>query len=248
MLLLPISINGLVVQNCNWLEGIQWFSLIVVFTALITTGIGTACGLVSRRGVSTFLCVWSVVIMSSIARFYWTPQVDLFNLFGAYFPGALYDEVIEERGRVFWSRVEDLGITGFILTSLAFARREVSLRSQLLALLILALAHFQANQNELRRPASLVQERLGGLTKTEHFVIYHPKQWTEHRSQTLAAELEFLFTELSEQLQLQPTRQFEIYFYQSMNQKNDSWGQETPASQNHGNMGFTWMRRMSETP
>ena len=57
------------------------------------------------------------------------------------FPGALYDEVIEERGGSS-GRGSNLGITRFSSSpALLLQRRGVSLRSQLLALLILALAH-----------------------------------------------------------------------------------------------------------
>lgn len=223
-LLVPITFNGLFVQNCNWLVGARWFFLIVVCSGIVVSGIGVFCGRFGRFSSGLFILIWLSGLVVGIARFLWTPQVDVFNLFAGYFPGALYDEVLAEEVRIFWSRTEDVSITWTLLAIVAVMRKEIRYRTACLALGALLLASFQAESLDLRRSSAHVQSRLGGLKNTAHFTLYYPKGWSDERIDGLSAELEFLYQELKRALSVVPTQQFEIYFYSSMHQKKRLMG------------------------
>ena len=199
-LLIPITLNGLLVQNCNWLAGARWFFLIVICSGIVASGLGVLCGQFTRFPRVGFVLFWLSALIIGVARFIWTPQVDVFNLVAGYFPGALYDEVLAEETRIFWSRCEDISITWMLLAVVAVIRKEIKYRTASLALAILLLATFQADSLDLRRSSGHVQTRLGGLKKTAHFTLYYPKNWSDERIDGLSAELEFLYRELKREL------------------------------------------------
>jgi hypothetical protein len=223
-LLIPIIFNGLFVQNCNWLAGARWFFLIVVCSGIVASGVGVLCGRFDRFPRGLFILFWLSAILVGVARFIWTPQVDVFNLVAGYFPGALYDEVLAEETRIFWSRCEDVSIIWMLLASVAVVRKEIRYRTAALAFATLLLASFQAQSLDLRRSSAHVQTQLGGLKNTTHFALYYPKGWSDERIDGLSAELEFLYQELKRDLSVVPNTKLEIYFYKSMHQKKRLMG------------------------
>lgn len=220
--LAPISLNALRVQNCNYLEGLIFYALLPGLTAWLAAGVGVAIGRVApRRGVLLFVVVVLGTVLLGLARFYWQPPVDAFNLFLGYYPGSLYDEVVAIGDRLLASRLQDAGLVVALVAASALPR------GRALAVGAAALAvgtGLVARAHDVFRDAAYVQAALGGHRATAHLDLYHPADWTPGRVSALAKDLEFAYQELAEFLGVEPSERPAIYLYADLASKKRLMG------------------------
>lgn len=223
-MLVPILANGIFVRNCNWWEGFQLFALLVIGGGIVSSGFAAGCAAISKRGHWFFVGIWLLAAAVAVGRFLLSPQVDVFTLFGGYFPGALYDEVIQQQERILWSRFEDLWLTTSFVFIVAIKRGEFRKRTLIWLISIGGLVYLQSHRLDLRRSHSHIQMRLGGHLQTAHFQLYFPKTWSNEKASKLGVEMEFLREEVTSALQTSSDQDLGIYFYANMNQKKRLMG------------------------
>ncbi len=214
--LVPITLNTLRVRNCDYLEGLGLYLLLPVTSAWVASAWGVAC-----KRLRWFLALLVLTIAVSVARFWWHPPVDAFNPFLAYYPGALYDEVIAVDDRLLISRTEDLAWAAAAVAAVAFrARRTVAL-----ALLLVATgATAWAQRSDIRRDADYIQRALGGQARTPRVVLHHPQRWPRRRVRRLLTELEFAHAELVGFFGFTPAAAVEVYAYPNADAKKRLMG------------------------
>jgi hypothetical protein len=138
LLLVPVlvlALNALRVRNCAPLEGLLFIALGPGAGVVLAALVGACAGaLPLRPWLATTLAV--LVPLAGVARafagFYGTPGVYSYGHFFGYFPGALYDELVELPGPLLTLR---------LLTALWCA-----------ALLALLLAHYDSARRKLALP------------------------------------------------------------------------------------------------
>ena len=195
-LLLPICINGFFVTNCNWGHGLLLFGLLTVWGGILSAAVAVSISRLTRFGATVFTLVWFGVATVGLARFYLTPQVDVFTYFSGYYPGAIYDEGHQDLVRLFWSRIEDTAIATSVLCIVGIWQRRLGLQSFLLVLFFAIGAFWQAERQELRRDESHIQKRLGGKAHRAPLTIHYPRHWSASKAENLMLEMHFLLQEL----------------------------------------------------
>lgn len=224
--LLPISLNALRVRNCDYLEGLAFYAVLPGLGAWIAAGLGVAIGRIApRRGIWLFLLFFVASIGVGVARFWWQPPVDAFHLFLGYYPGSLYDEVVDIGRRLLASRAEDLGLAA-LAVALAATRRGQRLQL-VVAVAIAAGTSTLAWLHDIHRSTGWVQRALGGHRATEHLDIYHPAGWSKARVDALATDLEFAYAELAAFLAVTPAERPAIYLYADVDSKKRLMGAGT---------------------
>lgn len=188
------SIRGLWTQTCDWGFGVEAFVLLPVITAALAAATGVAIGLLSgRRTWVAVVAAVGLVLALAVAcfvRFYTEPPVFLYSPLFGYFPGNLYDENIRLGAPLWWSRVEQvawvtaaLALTAVVLDVPTMRprwreRRPAGWRRAALAVVTGTLAigvalHLSSGSLGYAIDAEDIQAELGGVARSEHFVVYY---------------------------------------------------------------------------
>jgi hypothetical protein len=220
-LLVPIALNALRVQNCNWLEGAHFFLLLPVTGALVAYAVGRACAARAlTHPVRLFVALWLGSVCWSIGAFVLGPAVDAFHPFLGYYPGSLYDEVITIDRRLWTSRVEDLT---FALAAWAWAAG-TSWRIRASSAAVASGALVAAIAQDVHRPTMRVEAALGGLDTSPGFRLVYPREWSETQVALLRTELGFVAQELDAFFEVTPTEVTSVYLYRTEAEKKRLMG------------------------
>jgi hypothetical protein len=144
-------LNGARVPPCNVSEGLLFFALLPVPSVALATALGLTAGL-ATPGTKSASAVWFALFGASLgaalAEFHGTPAVYSFGPFHGYFPGVLYDELVQVDARLLTYRAASLVQTCTLLglcswavdtASLKLSARRLRLRSRSLAVFALFL-------------------------------------------------------------------------------------------------------------
>ena len=189
--LIPITLNAVRVQNCDYGEGLVIFLFFPLVGLLVSLLWGLALGRLGRRiGSVLWFAVFLLSLLLAAYRFYALLPVDLFNSFLRYYPGALYDDVFLIDKRLIWSRVEDIAIAVlvFAVSAVYSRKQQASSRPMLIALMAMLCAgmtHQLAVKHAVYRDANFIRDALGGHISSKTIELYHPKMVVSVCEQTL---------------------------------------------------------------
>lgn len=243
--LLIICINGLRVQNCDWLFGLQVFALMTVPSALAATTVGVLVTLAwrprSRIGQRLAPALPLLILVGSVLygvwRFYAAPPVFSYNMFAGYFPGNLYDEDVALHAPFYWARLAQLCMlaTAWALAAVLLdvptlrlrlvAPRPLALRWRAAALALVlgtGASVLQASGGVLgfSVDAGDIAYHLGGRRDTEHFVIYYPPGGEIERDiDHIAADHEFRYAQVVRALGMAPRQRITSFYFGSAEDK-----------------------------
>jgi hypothetical protein len=234
-LLISIA-NALRVRNCNITSGLVFFALLPVGTSLFAAPAGALAGAwAPRRGR---LIAWLLPVASvlwSLLRLYVDPPVFVYDPFGGYFPGPIYDEALSPPPRLAWFRLVNLlWIASAWLVHLALQgwreraprpRRGLLLGAAVLGL-VASLALF-ASRGRLGFHVThgRLQQVLGRAIVTPHFVLHvAPGAHAEPDLALMQRDLEFRHQQLTRVLGVQPTGPVHVYQFSSTDLKKELVG------------------------
>jgi tetratricopeptide (TPR) repeat protein len=249
LLLLPlplalISLNALRVKNCDYLEGLAFFAIMPVCSAICAAVLGALWALaVPRRALATLLALLTVIGSLAIClyRFYASPPIFAYDPFLGFFPGTLYDETVAIQRAFLWYRLYNLFwlLAAVLLAARAFdpsalqlargARARSHSRPPTAATIIvlgaaLLLTWLRAPLGFLHDEAS-IRDALGGLTRTTHFEIVHPRELEPRTLELIARDHELRYAQLSALLGVAP-RRITSYLFRSPEEKRVLMGAE----------------------
>lgn len=187
------ALRGLWTPTCDWGYGLLAFAALPLASGGLAAIAGTAIGLfLGPRPVWGTLAplTFAVVLAAAgITRGLAEPPVFSYSALVGYFPGNLYDELIELSWPLFWARLEALAVVVAACGVAAAGLDPVTLRwrasrvwsgRRWSALATAALAAGAASTMASRagalgyRPdAADIEQALGGRLETEHFVIHY---------------------------------------------------------------------------
>ena len=243
--LLIICVNGLRVQNCDWLFGVQVFALMTVPSALAATTVGVLVALAvcptSRLGQRLAAALPLLILLGSVLygvwRFYATPAVFSYNMFVGYFPGNLYDEEVALHAPFYWARLQQLCMLAAAWALAAVLLDMPSLRLRLLdprprglrwraAALALVLGtaasvlYASSGALGFSVDAGDIAQHLGGRYDTEHFVIYYPPGGDIERDiGHIAADHELRYAQVVRALGAAPRERITSFYFGSAEDK-----------------------------
>ncbi|MFQ3598727.1 MAG: hypothetical protein SNJ55_09735 [Chloroherpetonaceae bacterium] len=125
---LVMLVNMLFVRNCSYLEGFGFYVLSVGVGGIFAYSLMRFLKSLNLKfTIPVYVSLYvGIVILPTLYRFYFTPQIFFFNHIFGFFSGAIYDDAIELEWRYVLFRVETLLLSGFLL--LYSFREKFSLR------------------------------------------------------------------------------------------------------------------------
>ncbi|WP_309889193.1 hypothetical protein [Archangium sp.] len=231
---LAATLYALIGTRCDPFALVGFYPLLTVPSAVLAAVVGVFCGFATRGFGRAVLLYVGLVLLSGVATGWpivFGPQVYAFNPFLGHLPGPLYDEALAISSGLLWFRLETLclALAFFALTALCLdeARerlRRPALRPALgvllgLALLPVVLIEAQATDLGLRMTDAALQERLGGVRETEHFLFIYPRGKPREEVDRMARDLEFRHAQLSRFLGGAPEGHIRVWLYRSEEEK-----------------------------
>ena len=231
-------------RDCNSWQGLAYYLLLPVVTAVVATAVAVTAGLVTRRTVSAVIIGLLVVAaswLSGFFSFYFQPPVNIYDPFVGYFSGNLYDELLLLEAPLLWARAYHVLLA---LALLATASCFLSVDSLRLSLAGRRLGHrrqYVAVATGLWVAALMMRlysgwfgfdfggadlaNRLGGRVDSPHFRI-HFDDGRQSRSdiRLLAQDAEFRYHQLSQFFGRAPKGKIGIYLFSDSIQKKRLFG------------------------
>ncbi len=177
-----------------------------------------------------------VVVGAALYGFYAAPPVFSYNAILGYFPGNLYDENVELGMPLLWSRLEQLAWV-IAVVALVAARIDVPrfrigreprpagrrLAPVLVAIVAIAGAiMLRVSGGELgyRIDADEIEDALGGVVETEHFIIHYAKTPEIEKDIALvASDHEFRYAQVVAELGAAPPGKLRSFVFANREQK-----------------------------
>ena len=235
--LLIISLNAFAVRNCSMAQGLAFFLLLPVVSALFGAALGFFCAALSGRGRASVVLFCILLLGYSFGLGYFTPAIYSYNFLYGYFPGLTYDEVLSVTRTLVLFRCVTLFVAsvlawwGVIVLADGGRRRGLLNGLRLLgaavfapqrrvraAAILLALGGLYLFRCDLgfESTSSFIRRSLGGEMRTEHFILYYaPSSFTPVELAQAAREHEFRLDQVRSALGVPGGRMLESYIYPS---------------------------------
>ena len=228
-------VHSLASTECNPLANVGFFPLLTLPSAFLSAAAGVLAGFIARRGwiAGILYALWVLATLALTAwPLYFGPQVFAFNHFLGYFPGPLYDEVLQAGPPLYWFRLQTLLLACalWLFTAFCLDLREGRVRRPhfrpasgvLLAVLVLCAAAIeeQGPTLGLRMTYGDLERRLGGLRETTNFRIVYFRGKPRESLERLERDLEFRHHQLQAFLGGAPDKPIRVYVYRSAAEKH----------------------------
>jgi tetratricopeptide (TPR) repeat protein len=229
-LLLSLA-NMVRVPNCSVGAGLAFYALLPVATVIYAAPAGVLCALAfPRRGRVLALALPALSMAWALARMYRDPAVFVFDPFGGYFPGPIYDEALRPPLRLLEFRLTNLVwiATAMALGAAALRRgldpRRWRRRALWAAIPLLAGScvlfamrgplGFHVRHSDLR---SVLDAEL----RTSHFILRYASAAGKTKADLAlgAEDLEFRYQQLREILAIEPLGVITVYEFPSAETK-----------------------------
>jgi hypothetical protein len=177
------------------------------------------------------------VVAAALWRFYSEPPVFSYNAILGYFPGNLYDENIELRWPLVWSRLEEVAAVVAVVALVAFwldvprhrvRRGDARPAGRRLGALAIALGcaagaialHVQAGALGYAVDGDDIADVLDGRIETEHFVIHYAHTADiDAEIAAIAEDHEFRYAQVVAQLGAAPEGKLTSFYFADRTQK-----------------------------
>lgn len=228
------ALHGIWAPTCDWTYGIEAYALLAVASTVLAAGSGMVIALCTgprlRRIVPAIIAVVVGLAAAGFYRFYSEPPVFSYNALIGFFPGNLYDEDIRLAGALYWSRLEQLATVTALLAAVSVLVDAPSLRLRLFgrrhrpafagawvaapAALLALVLHYHSAALGYSIDAEDIWAELGGVKRTEHFVIhYDDRAAIAAQMELYAADHELRLAQVSKALGVDPDAVGTIHSY-----------------------------------
>jgi tetratricopeptide (TPR) repeat protein len=231
---LAATLYALVGTRCDPFALVGFYPLLTVPSAVLAAVVGVFCGFGTRGFGRAVLLYVGLVLLAGVLTAWpivFGPQVYASHFFLGHMPGPLYDEALAISSGLLWFRLETLlfALAFFALTALCLDEARESLRRPtlrpgllvLLGLTLVPLILIEAHATDLglRMTDAALQERLGGVRETEHFLFIYPRGKPREEVDRMARDLEFRYAQLSRFLGGAPEGRIRVWLYRSEEEK-----------------------------
>ena len=257
-----ILLNAFRAENCNLGEGFLFFAILPLVSCLYATAAGVFFGFwIKRRWLAYlaylgYLCVSGIPVVINLI---FHPPVFAYHPTFGYFPGPIYDFVIQITETLLLARVEAL-LWALLFLGLTISTCEVSRGTGLIPqlkwrklgvpftkrvpvyLLVIGLLGFQfyAGRLGMRPTRGDIARELGGFRETPHFEIFYARE-LEVDIEQIAEDCEFQYAQLAAYLMPEGgslPRKVRAYVYASAEQKKRLMGARRTSVEDPFGYGF----------
>lgn len=225
--LLIILLNALRVTNCNPGQGLLFYLLLPVVTAVVTSGWGTALALlIGRRWLAglAYAGLWLAVAAASGLQVWSGPEVDSYNQLVGWVAGPIYDDVIEPGWPLVLCRLQGLAAAAALVLAAGLLRHPAERRLAPLTGLVISAAlagglWLGSDALGFGRSEDAVRDRLAATTTSRHFVIHHRPGLSRARAGLLARDCEFRLHQIESLLGHHPLPPLQAWFFSATDRK-----------------------------
>ena len=223
--------------TCNWGIGIGWFVTLAPVTAVYSSVLGIIVGTLIKKRRRAMVVAGLLVLSGIIFSLYQMaagPHCFSYNPFFGYFPGPIYDRVINISPQFLLYRLANIATALFFLSLLSIVikvilgRREKTNQkfsggeifiTAVLFVSLLVFAGFKADLG-LKSSQKIIRKELSAVKQTDHFNIYYPPDGAiANQIEFIAAEHEFRYHQITSELKIEYPEKINSYIYLSDKQK-----------------------------
>jgi len=268
LLLIPlavISANALVVKNCSFIHGLEYYALLPCCAMVFGVSLALPIAVLFQRARTVFLFIVLAILSQIVVITYTEPQLFAYNFVLGYFPGITYDETLNDVSSIVLYREFTLIASLFCIVVFflsvkmfwpdyrwhenvqAFRVRKGDgflYGAALACLLLLAWGHLERGALGFEFSASEIQSELGGMAATPHFILYYPNNaLSVNDLQYLKAEAEYHYAVDVSRMDepLRPGEKISVYLYPNGEAKRRFIGTATT------NIAKPWRREIHIT-
>ncbi|AXI99605.1 hypothetical protein CYPRO_0318 [Cyclonatronum proteinivorum] len=211
--LLPL-LAGALWRSCFSGDGLLYWLLIPGPSVLLGFAVGRYMAMHSKR--PRFWAV-SMLLVVSLGIFVWEffnyPAVFYHNHVWGFWPGPVYDDVVELRPSLVFFRYITLCWVALLWLMPHWKNRKNLRLPVLLLVASLMLSYFNLSRAGILHNETWIQQQLGGKLETAHAIIYYDRHIPETEIEWLAAWHDFHIAELAELLALEPSSFPKVHSY-----------------------------------
>ncbi len=180
------------------------------------------------RKIIVGLVLLFVAIALPLTQFFNLPQVYFFNHIWGGWPGPIYDETVRVSYSVLFFRLLTLGWSGLFWWLPVFKHAWLAKARVIICSTGLLIGYSFLPQLGIISPREYIQQQLGGVEETPHFILYYAKEhYSESEINLIALEHEFYLQQITETLNLKKLNsagKIESYLYGHAWQKKELTG------------------------
>lgn len=237
-----LAVSSLRIRQCAPGEGLAYMVLGPAVGCMLGACVGVwVAGSTSRPRLAPWVAgaVPIAAALLGLWAFYATPTVYVFGAFAGYFPGAIYDDLVQippsylvYRATILVAVVALAVLFDALWDSgagkLDFRRRSLSHLGATIvsvgALGVVAASYWQGDQLGHWVSESYLLERLGKTERGEHCVAHMPRETPPENAKRLLEECDFQVERTSKLLGLPSTEPVTAFFFRNGNEKKDLIG------------------------
>ncbi len=225
--ILPIIISfafNLIFGACPVVPGFKYYFLIVFPAQVLGIGVGTFAAS-EFKGIGKYLTLTTVFLvfaLESFIEFYFYPQVYFFNQIILYWPGTIYDDLIQVNNFWFLFRIITLFFAFFFFF---ISKLKLKTHTKFAILVIVYLGFFFLKPHlHLSTNMGRIREESKKILQTEHFNILIGKKLDSNEESFVKGLFEFYYDELEKELKLRPKKKITAIIFQNSQQKEKLFG------------------------
>jgi hypothetical protein len=220
-------VNGLREPMCDVASGLAWIAVLPVPTAWLSTNVGAlARAWIARPLVAVLVAVSAElsIALANTLRLYTGPTYSLFDHFGGYFSGALYDVRVNmgtapltfRLTTVLWGVAACLAVGA--ITGLT-RRKRLGAASVLLASALAVTTVVWGDALGWWTTHSSLRRALGGERRFDNVVLYYPREWPAKRVEELVRDITYDVAQVDSALGWKRRELVRVWMYRSVTEK-----------------------------
>lgn len=231
-----LALNALRVRNCAPLEGLAFIALGPLAGVILAALVGACVGaLPLRPAIATWLAALVPLcdMLRAVYDFYATPAIFAYGHFFGYFPGALYDELVELPGALFSLRAlsASLGLALLCLLACHYqpALRALGMRPQpgrarlwalgLASGLLFLIATAKSEALGHRASVASIEEALGSRVVSARCELIVPREYRSSRRKRLAEDCDFRVRQMERWFGVRQPDRVRVFLFRSAGEK-----------------------------
>jgi hypothetical protein len=225
--LVVIIIKSLLTMFCSFLDGMIFYILIVFTSVLFGTSLAFLIDIYLIRFKKIFfLLIVLLIAFIPVLEIYFLPQVYFYSPLIGFFPGNIYDEGLSPDSKLL---LHQLIVSVFSILTIYLIEhyRQIILKSKyyfIIPILVVTVS-FQLSSSALgfTTTFSKLENNLPKKIETERFCLHYDKM-SELEAERAALNVEYYYRVLVKALNVNPSRQIQIYLYNDRIQKKILFG------------------------
>ena len=225
---ITLSISTLFCKNCPLDDGIFFYLIISLPSIIVGSAIAEFSNFISYKfKYVLFAIVLLIVLLGFLPELYYNPQIYFYNPIFGYYPGVIYDELIEVNFKLFLYRSLNVFfslIVILVLIKIKYLRKTLQLIVLSVIIIIYLISgnlkvyfNFASDEDKIIR-------NLNGVFENEFIKIVYPQSLTEREIKILLIEHFNAMREIEEQLETKFDKKITSFVFTSGAQKKELFG------------------------